>query len=178
MSKLGSSASNNGGQNWVHCCRQQPRIRFKWTVNITSNEHPPPSPPSTFCHLTPLLIVECAHLHFITNVFVAAAATFTSNDQHFQWKSVGSQVCQNYGELGCIFLQESWEILWFLFFKLLERNCDSTLAGKLPGARPGNRAVWSSVSVEIYVGFKTKYISFFCPNISTATLQHHKYWLL
>jgi len=34
-----------------------------------------------------------------------------------------------------------------------------------PGGRPGNRAVWSSV--EIYVGFKTKYASYFCPNIST-----------
>ena len=51
------------------------------------------------------------------------------------------------------------------FPKLLERNCDSTLAGKLPGARPENRSVWSSV--EIDVGFKNKYASYyFCPNIS------------
>ena len=55
------------------------------------------------------------------------------------------------------------------FFKILERNWESTPVGKLPGARPGNRAVWSSL--EIYDGFKTKYASYFCPNISTATIQ-------
>ena len=57
MSKLGSSASDNGGQNWVHCCRQQPRIRYKWTVNITSKEHPNPLPP--FYILSPHTLVDC-----------------------------------------------------------------------------------------------------------------------
>ncbi len=50
------------------------------------------------------------------------------------------------------------------FFKLLERNCDFAPAGKLPGARSKNRSVWSSV--EIDVGFKNKYASYFFPNIS------------
>ena len=52
----------------------------------------------------------------------------------------------------------------FLFFKLLGRNCDSAPAGKLPGARPENRSVWSSVEIDI--GFKNKYTSYFCPKIS------------
>ncbi len=53
-----------------------------------------------------------------------------------------------------------------VFSKLLERNYDSALAGKLPGARPKNRSVWSSVKIN--VGFKNKYASYyFCPNIST-----------
>ena len=51
------------------------------------------------------------------------------------------------------------------FFKLLERNCDSAPTGKLPGARTKNRSVWSSG--EITVGYKNKYTSYFCPNIST-----------
>jgi len=60
------------------------------------------------------------------------------------------------------------------FFKLLERNCDSAPTGKLPGAPPGNQSVWSSV--EIDAGFKNKYASHFCPNISqkniVASLVH------
>jgi hypothetical protein len=38
------------------------------------------------------------------------------------------------------------------FFKLLERNCDSSPAGKLPGVGPGILAV--RPSVKIYIGFR------------------------
>ncbi len=55
------------------------------------------------------------------------------------------------------------------FFKLLERNCDSVPTGKLPGAGPQNRSVWSSV--EINVGFKNKYASCFCLNISKLMMM-------
>jgi hypothetical protein len=51
----------------------------------------------------------------------------------------------------------------------LERTCDSTPAGKLPGAPPKNRAIWSSV--EINVGFKNKYISYFYPNITKLMMM-------
>ncbi len=78
---------------------------------------------------------------------------------HYGWRS--SKYLQT-ASLGCVFLQESWGILYFLFFKLLERNCDSAPAGKLPGAQPKNWSVWPSV--EIDVKFKNKY-AFFYPNI-------------
>ena len=48
-------------------------------------------------------------------------------------------------------------------------NCDSALAGKLPGARPKNWSVWSSV--EIDVGYKNKYNLIFLPYHQHATIH-------
>jgi hypothetical protein len=50
------------------------------------------------------------------------------------------------------------------FPKLLERNRDSSPAGKHSGALPGIRSAWASV--EIYVGYKTS----LCPIFALTSL--------
>jgi hypothetical protein len=52
------------------------------------------------------------------------------------------------------------------FFKLLDRNRNSSPAGKHSGALPGIRSVWAFV--EIYVGYENKYASQFDDDINMA----------
>ncbi len=72
----------------------------------------------------------------------------------------------NYVVLSCRNPEKSCDF----FFYILERNCDSAPAGKLPGVLPGNQHVWNSV--KNYVGIQIIVRAGHCTGQRGATVNN------